>query len=89
MTLAMGKAEPDRSDPQEWITFDVCATMRAVDEALAEGVVQGLLLYASAQANEERNRCEGLGAVLQQRYKDSAARYVLLLSFFTFCISHL
>ncbi|KAL8865288.1 MAG: hypothetical protein Q9198_009393, partial [Flavoplaca austrocitrina] len=34
ISIAQGKVQPDRNKPIEWITYDVWAKMRSVDEAL-------------------------------------------------------
>ncbi|KAI4280330.1 MAG: hypothetical protein L6R38_004547 [Xanthoria sp. 2 TBL-2021] len=74
--IAQGKVQPDRTDPYEWITYDVWASMRAVDEALTEAVLQGALLCVRAQVDDERNRCTGMRALLLQRYKEGGVACV-------------
>ena len=72
--LAKGKALPNREDPYEWITYDTFATMRAVNEAQTEAVLQDAILCVTAQVDDARNHCVGMGALLKQRYKEGGVR---------------
>ncbi|KAL8864572.1 MAG: hypothetical protein Q9198_009780, partial [Flavoplaca austrocitrina] len=76
ISIAQGKVQPDRNKPIEWITYDVWAGMRSVDEALTESLFQNVLLCVRAQVDEARNRCTGMRALLDQRYKESGAGLV-------------
>ena len=71
--IAEGKVLPDRKDPYEWITYDVWASMRAVDEALTEATFRGSLLCMNAQVDKARNACAGMGALLKQRWEEAGA----------------
>lgn len=76
ITLAEGRAQPDRTNPYEWMTYDVFAKMRAVDHDLTEAVFRAMALCVTSQVDEERNRYTGMRALLQQRCKESGARCV-------------
>ncbi|KAI4203815.1 MAG: hypothetical protein LQ348_001381 [Seirophora lacunosa] len=75
ITLAEGRAQPDRTNPYEWMTYDVFAKMRAVDHDLTEAVFRAMALCVTSQVDEERNRYTGMRALLQQRCKESGARF--------------
>ena len=72
--LARGKALPKRENPYEWITYDTFASMRADDEYLTAAVLQDAILCVTAQVDEARNRCVGMGSLLRQRYKEGGVR---------------
>ena len=72
--IAKGKILPDRTNAYEWITYDVFASMRAVDEELTEIVFQGALLCVNAQVDQGRNSIVGMGALLKQRYKEGGIK---------------
>ena len=74
--LAKGKILPDRENPYEWITYDLFASMRAVDEAQTEGVLQDAILCVTSQVDEARNHCASMGDLLKQRYKEGGVRYL-------------
>lgn len=68
--LAMGTAQPNRSDPVEWITYDIWASMRAIDEGRTQDVFQTALLCIMAQVDSARNSCADIGSLLRQREKE-------------------
>ena len=72
--LAKGKGLPNREDAYEWITYDLFATMRAKDEELANGILQGAILCVLAQVDPARQKCVGMGQLLRQRYKEGGVR---------------
>lgn len=73
MPIAEGKVQPVATNPYERILYDICAKMRAVDEAPVEPVLRGMAVWANAQVDQERKHCRGMGALLQLRHRDSAA----------------
>ncbi|KAI4115647.1 MAG: hypothetical protein LQ345_003804 [Seirophora villosa] len=79
ITLAEGRAQPDRTSPHEWITYDVFAKMRAVDQDLTEAVTRGMTLCVTSQLDEERERSTGMRALLQQRCKEAGASFISTL----------
>ncbi|MCJ1479457.1 hypothetical protein MMC13_008143 [Lambiella insularis] len=74
--IAKGKVLPNRADPYEWITYDVWASMRAVDEGLTENTFQGALLCVNAQVDAARNSCVSMSSLLKQRYKEGGVGFV-------------
>lgn len=72
--IAKGNVLPDRTDAYEWITYDVWASMRAVDEVLTEAALQDAILCVNAQVDPARNSCAGMGSLLKQRYKEGGVR---------------
>lgn len=68
--IAMGKKLPNRSDPYEWITYDVFTNMRACDKELADEVLQGAMLCLTAQVDSKRFECDDMGSLLRQRIKE-------------------
>ena len=72
--LAQGKTLPNREDAQEWITYDTFASLRAVDEEQANGIIQGVNLCFFAQVDPARKQCVGMGQLLRHRYKEGGVR---------------
>ena len=68
--IAKGANFPDRSDPFEWITYDVWMAMRACDKELAEQVLEEALVCIKAQVDVERLACPNMGSLLRQRVKE-------------------
>lgn len=69
--IAMGQKLPNRSDPYEWITYDVFTSMRACDKELADQVVQGALVYFTGQVDSRRLTCSDMGSLLRQRMREA------------------
>ena len=72
--VAKGNIPPNREDPYEWITYDTFASMRADDERLTAAVLEDAILCVTAQVDDARNHCVGMGALLKQRYKEGGVR---------------
>lgn len=68
--LAYGKILPDRENPMEWITYDICASMRAQDEVLAKDVIDMIQKCFRAQVDMARLNCDSLGDLLKQRCQE-------------------
>lgn len=68
--IAMGKKLPNRSDPYEWITYDVWTSMRACDKELADHVLREALVCITAQVDSVRFACPDMGSLLRQRIKE-------------------
>lgn len=68
--IAMGKKLPNRSDPYEWITYDVWTSMRACDSELADQVLREALVCITAQVDSVRFACPDMGSLLRQRIKE-------------------
>lgn len=68
--IAMGKKLPNRSDPYEWITYDVWTSMRACDIELADQVLREALVCITAQVDTVRFACPDMGSLLRQRIKE-------------------
>lgn len=68
--IATGQKLPNRSDPYEWITYDVFTSMRACDKELADQVLQGALSCITAQVDSARVACPDMGSLLRQRIKE-------------------
>ena len=68
--IAMGKKLPNRSDPYEWITYDVFTSMRACDKELADQVLLEALVCINAQVDSVRLGCPDMGSLLRQRIKE-------------------
>lgn len=49
--LCRGDVLPNRSDPVEWIMFDLWESMRATDVVLASGIINPLLRFMDAQTS--------------------------------------
>lgn len=81
LPIVEGRVQPIRTNPYEWILYDLRAMMRAFNEALAELVFRELAVWANAQVDQGRNNCRGMGAFLQLRYRDvgSGCVYMLLI----------
>ncbi|KAI4268137.1 MAG: hypothetical protein LQ337_008024, partial [Flavoplaca oasis] len=69
--IALGKTQPDRNDPYEWMTYDIWKSMRATDPELTEVVWQGALLCITAQVDDARMKCPDLGSLLKHRAKEA------------------
>jgi hypothetical protein len=69
--MAMGTAQPDRTQPFEWITYDIFASMRACDEERTKDVFQKALLCITAQVDEARLSCADMGSLLRHREKEA------------------
>ena len=69
--IAMGKKLPNRSDPYEWITYDVFTSMRACDEELADQVFRGALVCITGQVDSGRLTCSDMGSLLRQRTREA------------------
>ena len=72
--LAQGKAVPNRENAYEWITYDLFASMRAVDEEQTKSVIKDAILCVTAQVDPARQKCVGMGQLLRQRYKEGGVR---------------
>ena len=68
--IAMGNKLPNRSDPYEWITYDVFTSMRACDKELADQVLREALVCVTAQTDSGRHACPDMGSLLRQRIKE-------------------
>ncbi|KAL9607059.1 MAG: hypothetical protein Q9204_009377, partial [Flavoplaca sp. TL-2023a] len=69
--IALGKTQPDRNEPYEWMTYDIWKSMRATDPELTEVVWQGALLCITAQVDDARTKCPDLGSLLKHRAKEA------------------
>ncbi|KAL8838595.1 MAG: hypothetical protein Q9176_004992 [Flavoplaca citrina] len=74
--IALGKTQPDRNDPYEWMTYDIWKSMRATDPELTEVVWQGALLCITAQVDDARTKCPDLGSLLKHRAKEAGIAFV-------------
>ena len=68
--IAMGEELPNRSDPYEWITYDVWASIRARDKELADPLLQEVMVALTAQVDTVRLACPDMGSLLRQRIKE-------------------
>lgn len=71
--IAMGQKLPNRSNPYEWITYDVFTSMRACDKELADQVFQGVLDFITGQVDSRRLTCSDMGSLLRQRMREAGA----------------
>lgn len=69
--IAMGEKLPNRSEPYEWITYDVFTSMRACDKELADQVFQGALVSITGQVDSGRLTCSDMGSLLRQRTREA------------------
>ena len=68
--IARGTELPNRSEPCEWITYDIFASMRACDKELADQVLREALVCISAQVDSVRFACSDMQSLLRQRIKE-------------------
>ena len=65
ISIPMGNKLPNRSDPYEWITYDVFASMRACDQELADEVLREVLVCTTAHVDSERLTCPDMESLLR------------------------
>ncbi|KAL8753316.1 MAG: hypothetical protein Q9199_005139 [Rusavskia elegans] len=79
LPIVEGRVQPVRTNPYEWILYDLRAMMRAINEDLAESVSREMAVWANAQVDQGRNNFRGMGAFLQLRCRDSGSGCVYML----------
>lgn len=75
-SIVRGKTLPDRSIPREYMFYDTFQGMRAMNEKLANDVVEAYIEFWSAQVNQTRLSTLGLKPYLELRRSDVGSKYV-------------
>lgn len=70
MAIARGKSSPNHDLCLEWMLHDTLTSMRSVDEALANEVVEGFCKLLQGQTAEHRLTVKHLGPYLEFREVD-------------------
>ncbi|KAL8815828.1 MAG: hypothetical protein Q9223_005076 [Gallowayella weberi] len=84
--IALGQKLPNRSDPYEWITYDIWANMRKTDPELTKVVWEGALLCIEAQVDAARLHCPDLGSLLRHRSKEGGIAFVAAVVRYAQCL---
>ena len=68
--ISRGDLPPDRTVPVQTITHDLWKEMRTCDEALADDLLDHVVIFMRAQTDESRLRACDLGKYLDYRERD-------------------
>ncbi|KAJ5629484.1 hypothetical protein N7528_003141 [Penicillium herquei] len=77
--IAHNKISPNRSNCVEWMLFDTTKTLREIDEALSDDLVEGFCALLRAQTAPERASIKHLGPYLEWREIDAGRTFYTAL----------